>query len=75
MIGSIGMIVMQVIIGVLVIWVVYKDIKDTKPEKRQKAILIYTSVFVGALVLLVCLQTFGKDSMEKLFYSLGGTLN
>ena len=75
MINSFGMLLMQLAIAGLVVWVAYKDIKAAKPEKRQKAILIYTSVLVGAILLFVCLKTFGQDSMDKLFYSLGGTLN
>ena len=75
MINSFGMLLMQVAIAGLVVWVVYKDIKAAKPEKRQKAILIYSSVLVGAILLFVCLKTIFADSMDKLFYSLGGTLN
>ncbi len=60
----------------LTAWLAYKDIRQAKKGvKRQKAILIYTSVFLVAILLYIGLTTFGQGYMDKLFYALGGQVN
>ncbi len=74
--SQLEMMVTTGIVALLVVWIAYKDIRQAKKGvKRQKAIIIYTSVFLGALLLYIGLTTFGRDVMDKLFYALGGQVN
>jgi len=56
-----------------VIWLTFKSVKETKdPEKRRKAITVYGSIYLGAIILAAILATVGKEPMNNLFYWLGG---
>ena len=65
------LILLAAIAGLLA-WVIISDIKKTEAEKRQKKIMIYSSLILCSVVLYISLVTFGQGLMDKLFYMLGG---
>jgi len=63
------------IIVLMIAWATYKAIRDTEPEKRRKAIYVYTGVYLGAILIYALLSTVGQGLMNDIFYWFGGKTN